>query len=336
MDSPQRFFVSFNSKDEQKAHWIAWTLRDAGHEVAVHTWELPAGGDIPTWMNERLAWAERLIAVVSPDYVTARYSVAEWTAKVWGDPDGKDGSVVPVLVRPTPQVPPLLAKLSFVDLTGVGEAEARRRLLDGVRAPAPPRVKPVFEPAPPAHEEQGPDVRPTFSDDPFVQDERVDVVADSSGAAAAALVELVSPANAAKLRKSERDQLKGIIRDLEILHHGQSGVIQRMQRVTNERDAAAWPHVQRAIALVAGQVNELVSLLEHFEGDLIYEDLDTFRQLQSMSMSRAGIYRELADMPAPATEEGWDRVSSVVGQIEHLLAQIPVVQERLADYLKSE
>jgi hypothetical protein len=61
----QKFFVSFNSADQAKAHWIAWTLKEAGHEVAVHDWEIPAGGSVPLWMNTKLAWADRLIAVIS-------------------------------------------------------------------------------------------------------------------------------------------------------------------------------------------------------------------------------------------------------------------------------
>ena len=70
----QKFFISFNSADRTKAHWIAWTLKEAGHEVAVHDWEIPAGGNAPLWMNTKLAWADRLIAVMSPDYAPARYS----------------------------------------------------------------------------------------------------------------------------------------------------------------------------------------------------------------------------------------------------------------------
>ena len=62
----QKFFISFNSADQTKAHWIAWTLKEAGHEVAVHDWEIPAGGNAPLWMNNKLAWADRLIAVISP------------------------------------------------------------------------------------------------------------------------------------------------------------------------------------------------------------------------------------------------------------------------------
>ena len=169
-----------------------------------------------------------------------------------------------------------------------------------------------------------------------MRDHRVDVIADSSGAAATALAELASPTNAAKLKKSERDQLKGIIRDLWILQHGQLGMIQRMRRVTDERDAGGWAAVRMAIPRVAGKVAELMEFLSHFEGDIIYKDLDTYRQLQSMTMSRAGIYAELENMSPPETEEGWDLLAAVVDQIENLLAQIPAVREHLSDYPASE
>jgi hypothetical protein len=140
----QKFFISFNSTDRNKAHWIAFTLKEAGHEVAVHDWEIPAGGNAPLWMNNRLAWADRLIAVISPDYLPARYSPIEWASQIWVDPDGTKGSVIPVVVRPTSKMPPLLQGLSRIDLTNCSEAEARRRLITGVDMPAPPQRKPAF------------------------------------------------------------------------------------------------------------------------------------------------------------------------------------------------
>ena len=141
----QKFFISFNSADQTKAHWIAWTLKEGGHEVAVHDWEIPAGGNAPLWMNTKLAWADRLIAVISPDYLPARYSPVEWASQIWNDPDGTKGAVVPVIVRPTPRIPPLLNGLSRIDLTNCSEAEAKSRLIKGVDIPAPPERKPAFE-----------------------------------------------------------------------------------------------------------------------------------------------------------------------------------------------
>ena len=162
----QKFFISFNSADREKAHWISWTLKEAGHEVAVHDWELPAGGNAPLWMNRKLAWADRLIAVVSPDYTPAKYSSMEWSATIWDDPDGTKGSVIPIVVRPTPKFPPLLKGLSRIDLTSCTEEEAQQRLLAGIALPAPPPRKPEFlemEAEPPAPDETGPSDHPNFT-----------------------------------------------------------------------------------------------------------------------------------------------------------------------------
>src|SRR5262249_14808292 len=161
----QKFFISFNSADQTKAHWIAWTLKDARHEVAVYDWEIPAGGNVPLWMNTKLAWADRLIAVISPDYVPSRYSPMEWASQVWNDPGGTKGSVIPVIVRPTSKLPPLLQGLSRIDLTNCPEDEARRRLIKGVDMPAPPERKPAFAQVtgePPDSQYAGPTEKPTF------------------------------------------------------------------------------------------------------------------------------------------------------------------------------
>jgi hypothetical protein len=160
----QKFFISFNSADRTKAHWIAWTLKEAGHEVAVHDWEIPAGGNAPLWMNTKLVWADRLIAVISPDYIRARYSPIEWASQIWNDPDGTKGSVIPVIVRPTSNIPPLLRDLSRIDLN-CPEAEARGRLIKGVDMPAPPERKPAFEKITgeaPDSQHTGPADKPTF------------------------------------------------------------------------------------------------------------------------------------------------------------------------------
>jgi len=161
----QKFFISFNSADQTKAHWIAWILKEAGHEVAVHDWEIPARGNVPRWTNTELAFDDRLIAVISPDYVPSRYSPMEWASEIWNDPDGTKGSVIPVIVRPTSKMPPLLGDLSRIDLTNCSEDEARRRLIKGVDRPAPPELEPAFEKiegAPPDIQHVGPTDKPTF------------------------------------------------------------------------------------------------------------------------------------------------------------------------------
>jgi TIR domain len=163
----QKFFISFNSADRAKARWIAWTLKDAGHQVAVYDWEVPAGGNAALWMNESLAWADRLIAVISPDYVPARDSPMEWASQIWSDPDGTRGSVIPVIVKPTPNMPPLLIGLTRIDLTNCTEDVAslrpRARHYDLVVVPVVGALGSSFLPMAmsPVHTSAQPPVLPT-------------------------------------------------------------------------------------------------------------------------------------------------------------------------------
>src|SRR5262249_56192501 len=109
--------------------------------------------------------AEGWIVGIWAEYMPGGYYAIEWTSKVWNDPDGTKGSVIPVIVRPTSKMPPLLEGLSRIDLTNCSEDEARRRLTKGVDMPAPPELKPAFEKIvgePPDSQHAGPAEKPTF------------------------------------------------------------------------------------------------------------------------------------------------------------------------------
>ena len=93
-------------------------------------------------------------------HVNAVYSVAEWTSKVWDDPSGEKGAVIPVIVRATPNLPPLMEKLSRIDLTGLDEAEAAKLLLKRIDLPGVPMSKPTFQPSPPGETNRGPSLKP--------------------------------------------------------------------------------------------------------------------------------------------------------------------------------
>ena len=76
-----KIFVRYTSADRDWAHWIAWTLKEAGHEPFVHEWEIGAGREHPrldgrTRRRRRIAcWAS------SPThYIDPVYSKSERTA----------------------------------------------------------------------------------------------------------------------------------------------------------------------------------------------------------------------------------------------------------------
>lgn len=336
----QRFFISFNSKDDRKAQWIAWTLKSAGHEVAVHDWELPAGGDIPTWMNERLAWAERLIAVISPDYVNAVYSVSEWTSKVWGDPSGKRGAVIPVIVRATPQLPPLLEKLSRIDLIGKDEAEATELLLKRLDLPTVPTIKPTFESSPYDELNQGPPVRPPYAapEASELADGPLGVILRSSAAAARATGEFASQLefidNLQRVETyKEHEALKSVIRDLMDIELEQAPLPWLLRLYAGASDPKNWAQVTSVVAKNSPIVDRLMSLLNDFDGSLIYRDVETYRALRQMTHSRASLYSKLESLERPITADDKALLIAIADNFDELIAQIKTVQSRLGRYL---
>lgn len=145
------FFVSYTSSDEAWAEWIAWTLEAAGFEVVLQKWDFAAGTNFVLQMQRAAIASKCTIAVLSPDYLAnSRFGAAEWAAAFTRDPDGMARAVVPVKVRPC-EPEGLLNPIVHVDIVGLGEDEARRKLLAEVtgerRKPATPPLFPAAKPA---------------------------------------------------------------------------------------------------------------------------------------------------------------------------------------------
>ncbi len=137
------FFISYARADERWAEWIAWELERAGYGTRVMAWDFAPGANFVLEMQKAMLVAERTLVVLSPAYLKSAYASNEWTAAFAADPTGSERRLVPVRVtecRPEG----LLAQIVAIDLAGLGQAEARARLLDGIRTG---RRKPTSEPA---------------------------------------------------------------------------------------------------------------------------------------------------------------------------------------------
>lgn len=148
----KKVFLSYTGADHDWAMWIGCTLRDAGHTPFVHEWELGPGGNIPAWMEKRLAESDRAIGVFSDAYCGAFYSTAERHAAIWSSGYGASGFYVPIEVEHVAKWPVFTAPLSRVSLVDLDEATAEARLLDALRTPAPPATRPAF----PGHPSKAP------------------------------------------------------------------------------------------------------------------------------------------------------------------------------------
>ena len=64
-------FVSYTSSDRDWARWIAEQLKALNHVPHIHEWEIKGGGDIYGWMERRHDAADRVLCVVSDEYLKA-------------------------------------------------------------------------------------------------------------------------------------------------------------------------------------------------------------------------------------------------------------------------
>lgn len=143
------FFISYNKADRSWAEWIAWELEEAGYSVTIQAWDFRPGSNFVLEMNEGLKEAERVVAVLSPDFINSGFTASEWAAVFAADPTGKDRKLVPVRVREA-DLSGLLGPIVYIDFVGVhDEAATRKLLLDGVQSGrAKPNEKPAFPGAP--------------------------------------------------------------------------------------------------------------------------------------------------------------------------------------------
>jgi tetratricopeptide (TPR) repeat protein len=126
------FFISYNQADRAWAEWIASKLEDEGYTCIIQVWDFRPGGNFVLDMHHAAIGAQRIIAVLSPDYLNALYTQPEWAAAFVQDPTSKDGMLLPVRVR---ECKPggVLAAIVYIDLVALDESKACTTLLAGVK-----------------------------------------------------------------------------------------------------------------------------------------------------------------------------------------------------------
>jgi TIR domain/Carbohydrate binding module (family 35) len=136
------FFISYNKADGIWAEWIAWQLEEAGYTTILQAWDFRPSENFVRKMNEAVQDSERLVAVLSPDYLSAPFTLPEWSAAFVQDPTSDKGKLLPVRVREC-ELTGLFGAIIHVDLVGRDEAEAKEALLSGIKRE---RAKPPTEP----------------------------------------------------------------------------------------------------------------------------------------------------------------------------------------------
>lgn len=146
-DSPKKkdFFISYTGVDEPWAEWIAWELEEAGYTTELQAWDIVPGLDFGVWIHRALSEANRLIAVLSPDYMKSQFCIAELSNMWANDPAGAKHLVIPVRVRECRPEGLLRARV-YIDLVGLDEEQAKHRLLKQIEDVKARRAKPAERP----------------------------------------------------------------------------------------------------------------------------------------------------------------------------------------------
>jgi tetratricopeptide (TPR) repeat protein len=120
-------FVSYTSSDRDWAYWIAKELEAQDHTPHIHEWEIGSGDDIYAWMETHHDAAEKVLCVISDEYLKAPYSTLERHAALWQAAAKRPGFVLLVAVRLC-KLPTLSDHIRRCELYGVPEDAARVRL----------------------------------------------------------------------------------------------------------------------------------------------------------------------------------------------------------------
>ncbi|MBI4798484.1 MAG: toll/interleukin-1 receptor domain-containing protein [Desulfarculus sp.] len=156
------FFVSYNKADRAWAEWIAWQLKEQGKQVVIQAWHFGPGCNFPLEMHKAIKECEKILPVLSPDFLTSEFTSPEWAAYFAQDPTGALRKIMPVRVRDC-RPDGLLGQIVYVDLLGATpEADARGKLLGELFGGGPPTTPPGFPPDMAPGGGPGPGPKPPF------------------------------------------------------------------------------------------------------------------------------------------------------------------------------
>jgi hypothetical protein len=135
------FFISYTRTDEKYATWVAKVLEDAQYTVTIQAWDFRPGDNFVSKMDESLKECQKLIVILSKNYLDSKWCEAEWTSKLVEQMQ----SIIPIRIENI-NVKGLLSPIVYIDIVDKSEQEAKRCILDGISGNC--RGKNVKYPAP--------------------------------------------------------------------------------------------------------------------------------------------------------------------------------------------
>ncbi|MCL9761646.1 toll/interleukin-1 receptor domain-containing protein [Frankia sp. AiPa1] len=139
------YLISVADADAAWGAWIAWELEARDFQVHLQEWDVVAGQNSVVQLDQAIRHAKKTLLVLSENYLREPKVQAQWTAAWKKDPMGMERRLVPVRIsscRPEG----VLHGISYIDLAGLDDADARDAFRRGIDAMISGRNRPTSAP----------------------------------------------------------------------------------------------------------------------------------------------------------------------------------------------
>lgn len=125
-----RVFISYSHRDRKTAERVAETIRNEGYDA---WWDedIPPGANWAEETAEALNRSQAIVILISPDFMESDYAQKEINFALSGEKFNR--RVIPVLLKPTAQLPWIFNRLNVIDASRNID-KAARQVVDALRA----------------------------------------------------------------------------------------------------------------------------------------------------------------------------------------------------------
>jgi len=132
LSNKKDFFISYNKANKDWAEWIAWILEEANYQTIIQAWDFPAGCNFPIAIQNALLKCERVIAILSNEYLNALYTQPEWATAFRKDPTGEKSLLIPIRIDDC-KPEGILGCIVYIDLFGKDGNQAQPIVLEKIK-----------------------------------------------------------------------------------------------------------------------------------------------------------------------------------------------------------
>ena len=320
------FFISYTKADQQWAEWIAWILEDAEYKVILQAWDFRAGHNFISDMNSAIVNSDRIIAILSPNYLNASFTQPEWQAAFVRDPTGILGTLVPIRVEEC-NLEGLLESVVYIDLVGQDEMTAQQLLLSQIVAH---RHKPVERPVHPGKSNPSLISKPSYPSG-VQRNSFSEKTAPVFGAILAfgiaiektarcifGAIERTQDLDERSKIKTEIEMLMQICWRIERLRAPPTFIKQCLDQVIKERHKRAstktWASVQHLLRSVICEIDEIERDIENFP----WRPATDLSYLHAALDKKRTAYSLIAGISSPETDWEWEHIGHLSNSIDRL------------------